>query len=65
MTLLTGISPLGYSITPPFISKNKTFEAERLAGQLFYGCDYVMNGAEETFVTEVLFVDRLVTWLIP
>jgi hypothetical protein len=66
MTLLTGISAFGYSIPPLFISKNKIFEAERLAEQqLFHGHDYMMRSAEKTSISEVLFIDWLQTQFIP
>jgi hypothetical protein len=60
MTLLTGVSAFGASISPLFISKNKnkTFETERLAKQqLFHGHNDVMRSAEKTFITEILFID--------
>jgi hypothetical protein len=66
MTLLKDIPAFGDSIPPLFISKNKTFEAERLTEQeLFHDHDYLMRSAEKTFITEVLLIDWLRTQLIP
>jgi hypothetical protein len=65
MTLLAWIPAFEDSIPPLFISKNKTFEAERLPEQqLFHGHDYVMTHVEKTFMTEAAFVDWLQTLLI-
>jgi hypothetical protein len=36
MTLITGSSAFGDSIPPLFISKNKTFEAERLPNKNYF-----------------------------
>jgi hypothetical protein len=65
-TLLTGISEFGDSIPPLFISKNKTFEGEKLGEQqLFRSHDYMIRSAEKTFAIEVLDIDWLQTQFIP
>jgi hypothetical protein len=49
-----------------FITKNKTFETERVVSeQLLQGHSYVMRHAPKTFTTEVLFIDWLQAQFVP
>jgi hypothetical protein len=66
LTPLTAISAFEDSTCPLFISKLKTFEKARLAGQKLYEWhDYAIRSAQRTFITEVLCVDWLDRIFLP
>jgi hypothetical protein len=60
LTLLTTISTFSDSTPPFFVSKNKTFEKDRLVERKMYkGHDYMIRAVSTTCMTEVLFINWL------
>jgi hypothetical protein len=58
LIMVAAISAFGDSTPPMFISKNITFERDKLATMLlFESHDYTIRHSPSTFINEVLFID--------
>jgi hypothetical protein len=64
--LITAISAFGDSTFPMFRSKNKTLNKTFIVAQkLFERHNCTVRTAEKAFITEVLFLHRLQTFIVP
>jgi hypothetical protein len=58
LTLLSAVTAFGDSTPPLIITKDKSFQKNRLAEQeLDKGHDYVIKSVLKKFMTEILFID--------